>query len=88
MSKAIIPIVPLPGKLVFAFSFVEEKGGSRFYHVIYNDVLDEYKNSYQIVGAMYKLMKDYPFLIEPMLQVSQQAAEELSEPFEEILKQK
>lgn len=88
MPKLIPILSPLPGNLVFAFSYVDQPDGQRYYHVIYNEALDEHKKSYQLVGAMYKLMKDYPFLVEPMLLVAQQAAEELSEPFTEILKQK
>ena len=88
MHKEVHIPFPIPGKIVFAFSFVEGKSGDRFYHVYYNEELDEHKGTYQICGAMYKMMKENPFLIEPMLHVTQLAAEELSEPFEEILKQK
>lgn len=79
---------PLPGQLIFAFSYEDCKDGSRFYHILYNEQLDEHNNAYQVIGGIYRLIKDYPQLIEPLLHVTHQAAEELSQPFDEILKQK
>ena len=80
-----MPKPNLPGHIVFAFSFVDDAKG-RFYHIAYDEEGDIYKGNSQLAGCIYKMMHDYPFLVEPILFAAQKAAEELSEPFNKILK--
>ena len=68
------------GKLIFAFSVDGDT-----YHVFYDEDLAQGPGYNRVVGAIYKLMKENPDLIEDFLQAAVQASEELSLPFENIL---
>lgn len=83
------PIIPIKGTLLFALSFTDPKSGPRKYSIVYNENLDKEKDgTSQLVGAMYKMMSDYPELVEQMAHAVTLALSEMSEPFNEILKQK
>lgn len=68
---------PIPGKLIFAFSYENADNGERKYHIVYNQEEDLYQNRSQLAGAILKLMDENPFLIEDFVLVSNTAANEL-----------
>ncbi len=70
----------IKGNIIFSFS--EENGN---YHIIYDEELAQGPGFNRFVGAIYKMMKEYPELIEEVLQAALKASEELSQPFNQIL---
>lgn len=70
----------IQGNIIFSFS--EENGN---YHIIYDEKLAQGPGFNRLVGAIYKMMKEYPELIEEVLQAALKASEELSQPFNQIL---
>lgn len=70
----------IKGNVIFAFS--EENGK---YHIVYDEALAQGDGFNRFVGAIYKMMYEYPELIEEVLQAATKAAEGLNEPFKEIL---
>ena len=68
------------GNIIFAFS--EENGK---YHIIYDEELAQGQGFNRFVGAVYKMMKDYPELVEEVLYAALKASEEMSIPFKNIL---
>ena len=72
--------MPIDGTIIFSFSVDGEK-----YHIYYNEDLAQGPGYNRVVGAIYKLMKENPDLIEEFLQAAVKASEELSLPFDNIL---
>ena len=70
----------LKGELIFAFSKEGED-----YHVYYDEYLAQGPGFNRVVGAIFKLMEQYPELIEQVLQAAIKASENLSSPFDNIL---
>lgn len=70
----------IEGNIIFAFT--EDNGK---YHIIYNQDLDRGPGFHRSVGAAYRMMHDYPELVEEYLQAALKAAEEMSNPFNNIL---
>ena len=70
----------IKGNVIFAFS--EENGN---YHIIYDEVRDKGPGFSRTVGAAFKLMHEYPELVEEYLQAALKCAEEMSMPFNNIL---
>ena len=73
----------IKGNIIFSFS--EENG---IYHIIYDEELAKGDGFNRFVGAIYKMMREYPELIEEILQAATKAAEELNEPFNDILNER
>lgn len=73
----------LKGEIIFAFT--HDEGG---YHVYYDEVLASGPGYNRVAGAIYKLMQEYPELIDQVLQMSIKASEELSQPFNDILNER
>lgn len=71
------------GNIIFAFS--EENGK---YHIIYDEELARGPGFNRFVGAVYKMMMQYPELVEEVLQAALKASEELSNPFNDILNER
>lgn len=71
------------GEIIFAFSVEGEE-----YHIYYDELLAEGQECNRVVGAIYKLMQEYPELIEQVLQAALKASEELSIPFKNILNER
>lgn len=74
----------IDGTIIFAFSMEE---GEK-YHVYYDGALAEASGYNRVVGAVYRLMKENPYLIEQFIQAGTKAAEELCEPFNKILNER
>lgn len=72
----------IDGQVIFAFS--EENGR---YHIVYNQDLDRGPGFHRSVAAAYKLMQEFPELVEEYLQAALKCAEDMSMPFNNILKQ-
>ena len=79
---------PIPGKVLFACYIESKDGVNTNNHVYYDQEADSYNGMSLLSGALYKTMKAYPALIEPILLVAQVAAEELSDEFIKQLKEK
>lgn len=75
--------MPIDGTIIFAFSVDGEK-----YRVYYNEELASGPGYNRVVGAIYKLMKENPDLIEDILQAAVKASEELTQPFDDILNER
>lgn len=73
----------IEGNLIFAFS--EENGN---YHIFYDEELAQGPGYNRLVGALFKMMKTYPELVEEVLQAALRASEDLSKPFNEILNER
>ena len=73
----------IPGHIIFSFS--EENGN---YHIMYDEQRAQGPGFNRFVGAVFKMMKEYPELIEEVLQATLKASEDLSEPFNNILNEK
>ena len=71
------------GDIIFIFS----KEGD-VYHIIYDKQKDQDEGCSRFVGAIYKMMKEYPELVEEILQAVLSASEELSKPFKDILNER
>ena len=74
----------IDGTIIFAFSVDDENK----YHVYYDGELAEAPGYNRVVGAVYRLMKENPHLIDQFIQVSTKAAEELCEPFNNLLNER
>lgn len=73
----------IEGNIIFAFS----KDGDA-YHVYYDEDLAKGPGFNRVVGAIYRLMQQYPELVEEFLQASIKASENLSNPFNDILNER
>lgn len=73
----------IKGNIIFSFS--EENGK---YHIVYDEELARGDGFNRFVGAVYKMMKEYPELVEEVLQAALKASEELSSPFNNILNER
>lgn len=72
--------IEIPGHVLFAFSFEESRKGERHYHVLFDEDGDQYNGGSQFAGAVYKILHEYPHLIEEVLTVADLAAQELCMP--------
>ena len=70
----------IKGTIIFAFS---QEGDS--FHVYYDEYLAQGPGFNRVAGAIFKLMQEYPELIEEILQAAVRASEDLSKPFNNIL---
>ena len=68
------------GNIIFAFS--EENGK---YHIVYDEERAQGHGFNRLVAAIFKMMKEYPELVEEILQAALKASEDLSTPFKNIL---
>ena len=75
--------MPIKGTIIFAFSVDGE-----MYHVYYDEDLAQGPGYNRVVGAIYKLMRENPDLIEEFLQAAVKASEELTQPFDNILNER
>ena len=75
-------IHPMPSKWETIFS-VKEKDGE--FKIVYDHDLDYTEKGHKLAGALYLLMKEYPELIEELLFAAGTSAENLSQPFNDIL---
>lgn len=73
----------IKGEIIFAFSVEGED-----FHIYYDELLAEGPGYNRVVGAIFKLMKEYPELIEQVLQAALKASEDLSIPFNNILNER
>ena len=65
---------------------VREKDG--IYKISYDKDLDSISTIHKLPGALYLLMVERPELIEEIMFAGTQAAEKLTEPFEDILNER
>lgn len=76
-------MLEIEGEIIFAFS----KDGESF-HVYYDEALADGPGYNRLVGAIFRLMREYPELIEQVLQAALAASEDLSSPFNDILNER
>lgn len=65
---------------------VDEGDGQ--YRVIYNKELDSEQIVHKLPGALFLIMKQYPELIDEIIFACTKAADELAEPFNDILNER
>ena len=75
--------VEIPGHVLFAFS-VEKKESGRHYHIVYDEEGDLYKDHSQLAGGIYKLLQDYPYLLEDLIFVLNVVTQEMSEQIQNL----
>lgn len=73
----------IKGTIIFAFS---QEGDD--FHIYYDEYRAQGPGFNRVVGAIFKLMQEYPELIEDVLQAALKASEELSKPFNNILNER
>lgn len=78
---------PIEGKIIFIYSIDTPGSLQSKNHIYYDDDADNLLGIPMLPGALYKAMKAFPVLIEPILLMAQKAAEELSEQFVKSLKE-
>ena len=67
------------------FSVAESNGK---YKVIYDQELDSTELVHKLPGALFLIMKQFPELIEEIIFACTQAAEDIAQPFNDILNEK
>jgi len=65
--------------------FSVEEGEGR-YKIVYNKELDSEQLVHKLPGALFLVMNQYPELIEEIIFACTKAAEEIAQPFNDILK--
>ena len=78
-----MPKIELPGHVIFAFS-VEEKENARYYHIIYDEKGDMYKDHSQLAGGIYKLLQDYPYIMEDLIFVMNAFTKEMNDQIKSL----
>lgn len=73
----------IKGNIIFAFS--EENGK---YHIVYDEDRARGPGFNRLVAALFKMMNEYPELVEEVLQAALKASEDLSKPFNNILNER
>jgi len=66
--------------------YVAERDGK--YKMIYDQILDSTEIVHKLPGALFVIMKQFPELIEEIIFACTQAAEEIAQPFNDILNEK
>ena len=66
--------------------YVAERDGK--YKMIYDQILDSTEIVHKLPGALFVIMKQFPELIEEIILACTQAAEEIAQPFNDILNEK
>jgi len=67
------------------FSVAESDGK---YKIVYDRGLDSMELVHKLPGALFLIMKQFPELIEEIIFACTQAAEDIAEPFNDILNEK
>ena len=66
--------------------YVAERDGK--YKMIYDQELDSTEIVHKLPGALFVIMKQFPELIEEIIYACTQAAEDIAQPFKDILNEK